>query len=104
MADRCPSCGAAVFWLEHERTGERAPIDADSSPEGNIEVDLPSGTYRVLSGFDRDEAVAGGEQLRSNHFQTCPDRGKQRPSTGRSGADHLEMGLGGGPGGCNPPA
>ncbi len=77
MTDRCRFCGAPVFWLENETTGERAPIDADPSPDGNIEVDLPRGTYRVLSGFDRDEAVAGGERLRTNHFQTCPDRDKQ---------------------------
>jgi hypothetical protein len=72
MSDRCRSCGAPVLWLEHESTGKRAPIDADPSPEGNIEVDAPRGTYRVLSGFVWDEAVAGGEQLRTCHFHTCP--------------------------------
>jgi hypothetical protein len=72
MSDQCRSCGAAVFWLKHESTGELVSIDADPSPDGTIEVDVPRGTYRVLSGFVRDEALAGGEQLRTNHFQSCP--------------------------------
>ena len=76
----CGSCGAAVRWLRNERTQRLAPIDADPSQGGNIEVDGEH--YRVLSHQPRTLAVAAGTPLHTSHFQTCPDgagwRGRTR--------------------------
>ncbi len=43
----CKSCGAPIYWLKHEATGKRAPIDTPPSPSGNCLVNLAEGTYRI---------------------------------------------------------
>lgn len=70
-AVECRSCGAMVYWRKHERTGKPAPIDAAPDPEGNALL-LLQGRYRTLVGGAREEAVAFRYELRTNHFQTCP--------------------------------
>lgn len=72
MSDQCRSCEASVLWLEHKTTGKRAPIDRDPVPDGNIMVDLAGGTYRILTGDARQEAIDTGYELHLNHFITCP--------------------------------
>ncbi len=71
MADlsKCRSCGASVVWLENNRTGKRAPIDAQPSEDGNILLDRHAGTYQVLAS-STDRALAAGH-LHTNHFMTC---------------------------------
>jgi hypothetical protein len=68
MSDACRSCKAPIIWLEHVRTGKRAPIDAAPTPEGNIVVSLPSGTYRIAETPDLVER----EPLHTNHDDTHP--------------------------------
>lgn len=69
---RCRSCGADVWWLEHVRTGRRAPIDVEPNAAGNVVVSLEDEQYRL--------AVPGDPQgeRHSNHFATCPDAERWR--------------------------
>jgi hypothetical protein len=59
----CRSCGTRIYWLMHEVTGKRAPIDAESREGGNVAVDLEHGTYRIVP--------ATGQPAYTNHFATC---------------------------------
>jgi hypothetical protein len=68
----CRRCPAEIVWLRHATTGKRAPIDAQPDPNGNIEVDLEAGTYRIVSAAELGEARAIGLPLHLNHFATCP--------------------------------
>jgi hypothetical protein len=74
MSDSCRSCRAPVIWLEHNKTGQPAPIDAEPvGRAGNILIDLATGTYRVTTvGDDRQGALDRGDPLHTNHFATCP--------------------------------
>lgn len=80
----CRSCPAEIYWLENMNTGKRAPIDARATHDGNIEIDLESESYRVLSGVELAEARAIGVALHKNHFATCPaaDSWKRRNTRG----------------------
>jgi hypothetical protein len=74
MSDTCRSCHAEVLWLENTTTGKSAPIDAELVPDGNIVVDQVAGTYRVVTGDDRQDAIDRGDPLHLNHFVTCPQQ------------------------------
>lgn len=69
----CGSCGAPVYWLKNLRTNRPAPINADPDPAiGNCVIDLSAATYGVFGPREAAEKRAAGEQLHTNHFQTCP--------------------------------
>lgn len=68
--EHCRSCRAAIIWLKHATSGKAAPIDAAPAPGGNILINAPAGTYRIIGAKDR--ATFAG-QLHLNHFSTCPD-------------------------------
>jgi hypothetical protein len=72
MSDKCRSCDAPVMWLEHATTGKRAPIDWDAAPDGNIRLGVALEHYIVLSGDERQDALARGDPLHLNHYVTCP--------------------------------
>jgi hypothetical protein len=55
-------CNKEIYWLVNEKTEKKAPIDAMPDPNGNLVVNLPAGTYRV---------VGPGEGQYVNHFATC---------------------------------
>jgi hypothetical protein len=74
MSATCRSCPAEIVWLANERTGTPAPIDATPAHNGNVEVDLGAGTYRVLGRQARELALAVGRPLYANHFASCPKR------------------------------
>jgi hypothetical protein len=82
----CRSCQAQVVWLRNTTTGKSAPIDQALVPDGNIVVDLEAGTYRVLTGDAREDAVDRGDPLHFNHFITCPQapawKGRTRAGQG----------------------
>ena len=82
MSDQCRSCQAPVMWLEHATTGKPAPIDAQTSTDGNI-VTLDGGRYNVLTKGEREEAMAEGYPLHTNHFATCPQATKWKSTKGR---------------------
>lgn len=77
-AARCKSCHAAIYWLESDTTGNRAPIDAAPSTAGNVLVMLDLGTYRVFgperAAIERNQ----GAKLHRNHFGTCPHASQHR--------------------------
>lgn len=66
--EQCRSCKAAIYWLKHADSGKAAPVDAVPAPGGNILINTPAGTYRVITAKDR--ATFAG-QLHLNHFATC---------------------------------
>lgn len=65
----CASCGAAIYWLRHERTKTAAPIDAEPSEDGDLLVDTECGLYRYLPPVERGYAK---RKLHVSHFATCP--------------------------------
>ncbi len=65
----CSSCRHLIFWLEHQRTKKKAPIDQFPVEGGNIEVDQTFGRYRVVPKAEREGRV----DLHVNHFVTCPN-------------------------------
>lgn len=66
--EKCRSCKAPVIWLRNNATSKLAPIDAQPSEKGNIEIDREEGIYRVLNFSQRE----GRADLHTNHFVTCP--------------------------------
>jgi hypothetical protein len=65
---------APVYWLRHQWTWRSAPIDAEPAPDGNIEINLELGIYRVLPKEKRE----GRSNLRKNHHATCSAVAKRR--------------------------
>lgn len=63
----CRSCGAPIWWLFHERTQKRAPIESTASPIGNVVVDLTAQTWRL-----RDPVKDVDQPRHRNHFAACP--------------------------------
>lgn len=70
QARPCRSCGVMVYDLRHPRTGKIAPIEVATSEKGNVRIDLSSGFYYIIT--QRQENLFGNEELRLNHFVTCP--------------------------------
>ncbi len=68
--EHCGSCETPIYWLNHERTGKPAPIEAEPSPTGNIDIDLEAKTYRVIP---RAMLAVGHGPAHLNHFASCPD-------------------------------
>jgi hypothetical protein len=64
---RTCSCGEAVLWAQHERTGAHSPIDAAPSERGNLAIDEAAGTWRVIG---KAEEYSGPRYL--SHFVRCP--------------------------------
>jgi hypothetical protein len=85
MSSKCRSCEADVIWLEHERTGKPAPIDAKPTSDGNIVVDDVGGTYSVVPEQVRDNLIEAGMPLHTNHFATCPQRAAWRERAAKAG-------------------
>lgn len=76
---RCSSCSAAVFWRVNDATGNRAPIDALPTDEGNIVLVQPDG-FHVLTAAELDQVDPDRPRYRS-HFATCPRAHAHRGST-----------------------
>lgn len=74
---QCRWCGRKVFWLNHERTGKRAPIDAYPSPNGNVGINQENGTYRIITAqMSLEDMFSTGRY--TNHWATCPEAGEHR--------------------------
>lgn len=61
------SCGVEIVMRAHTRTGNFAPIEFNSSPDGNIVI-LPDGTYAILT---KVEHVTYRGPRHKSHFATC---------------------------------
>jgi hypothetical protein len=64
---KCRSCGAEIWWLKNFMTGNMAPVDVSLRKDGNVEVDLERGTFRVMGTYEIGE---GGYVV---HFASCKD-------------------------------
>lgn len=75
----CGSCGAAIVWAKTQR-GERMPVDAEPSDNGNVLVtgQPPNRRAGVLTRGQAEGARAVGQQLHLSHFVTCPHAGSHR--------------------------
>lgn len=67
----CSRCGAPIVFLPNDNTGNVAPIDVASDPNGPIIIN-PNGTYHVLHKSEREGMFAFLGLRHTNHWQTCP--------------------------------
>jgi len=67
----CRSCGAKVIFLEHERTGKLAPIDAALTDAGNI-MRVDDTEYAIIPPPELARLHKQGHSFRTNHYATCP--------------------------------
>lgn len=75
---KCRSCGAGILWVTMAATGKKNPLDAIPDPEkGNVWKDL-NGSWVVLRGTLRTQAMEQGEDLYLSHFATCPNSKQHR--------------------------
>lgn len=65
----CQKCGVEIRMLEHHRTKNPAPIEAEASADGNIQTVGP--VYLVVPKDQRATLQARGVRLYKNHFATC---------------------------------
>lgn len=75
--DACRSCSAPIIWAVHEKTLKEAPINAEPSADGNVQLIPREGglpRYRVLKVADR----FGKTGLHTSHFATCAQAPKWR--------------------------
>lgn len=64
----CRSCGRQIYMLRNEKTGRFMPIESQPDEEGNITIDVPARTFRILKG--RENVEFDGPRYVS-HFATC---------------------------------
>lgn len=66
----CNTCGAPVVWATSPATRRSAPIDAEPTTDGNVEVYRHGGNvlFRVVT-----DTPLMPVPLRTSHFATCPD-------------------------------
>ncbi len=66
----CRSCGAAVVWVTAAKSGKSLPLDAQSTPTGNLVMctDGASGRVRAADMLDGPAIPRF-----TSHFATCPD-------------------------------
>jgi hypothetical protein len=80
----CRSCGARIVWAITS-SGKRMPVDAASSPIGNIMLVSPDGSIEeppsaLVLHTEADMAGVPPEQLHLSHFVTCPKAANWRRS------------------------
>lgn len=67
----CRTCGAEILWLRNDRTKRVAPIDAQPSLNGNIEI-TEAGEYHVFGEPTLfDQRQTSEPVLHLNHWVTC---------------------------------
>lgn len=78
VACKAETCRAPIIWAKNETTDKLSPIDSEPVENGNV-VLTGQGFFTVLGKKEEREAAArAGTPLRTNHFQTCPDRERFR--------------------------
>lgn len=69
----CKSCGAAIVWAEHHKTGKQMPMQLDESGGWVL---ISSLAYRAdASLLDVDDLAS---PRYSSHFATCPQANQWR--------------------------
>jgi len=76
---RCRSCGAAVLWLRHHRTGRLAPIDAEPADNG-IAILVGDDRYAIVV-----QATPAPITRYAPHYATCPQAATWRGANPSSG-------------------
>jgi len=81
MPATCKACGKELIWLAHKDTGKAAPIEAETSVEGNIVVSADKMKYRIATGEEalKNRYLETGPVLHLNHFARCPMADGFRP-------------------------
>lgn len=75
-SDRCPSCGAVVFWGRTVK-GKTMPVDPLAHPRGNVTVERQPGGGVFLNGASA-LGVAGGPAGVPVAFRDVPPAGQLR--------------------------
>lgn len=72
----CGSCGKAIYFLKHVRSGLLAPIEAEPLPGGNIRIELDADSYTVLRKTELEAQRLADPHgvLHVNHYMRCPQR------------------------------
>lgn len=73
-------CGAEIVWAKTD-AGRNMPVDAETDPDGAIELFVEDGELRarVLKRRERSQATLGTlVELRTSHFATCTEAGSFR--------------------------
>ena len=74
----CRSCQAPIVWAEHERTGNRMPLDDVIVHTGvRFRLDYSREGGPVVAHL---VATDSGEPGQPSHLGSCPDRDKHRRS------------------------
>lgn len=76
---KCRSCGADIVWAYMMPGGKAAPIDAVSTPNGNVVLRNSRGVVGIVGhvlapGDHRSDT----EPTYTSHFATCPDADEWR--------------------------
>lgn len=71
----CQACGAAIIFRNHERTGNRAPIDVTPVLGGSLML-VGDDLYQVIPKPEIERLIAEGLHSRTPHYATCP-KGEQ---------------------------
>lgn len=74
-ATPCRYCHAQVYWLEHENSRKKAPVDVRPSPHGTAAINRQLGTYSIVPKDERE----GLADLYVVHFATCGSSPTRKP-------------------------
>jgi hypothetical protein len=70
----CRSCGASITWVTAAKSGKSLPLDAVSSPTGNLVIVAGAvGKVRAADILDGPEVPRF-----TSHFATCPNANEWR--------------------------
>lgn len=75
----CRSCGRPILWCTSVATGRAMPVDADPTPDGNVEVtEHPDPAASMLRAVVHAQPPLGSPPLRMAHHATCPQADEWR--------------------------
>jgi len=78
----CKACKRPLYWAETVNK-KAAPIDATPTPDGNVLLFLRADGSLRCEVLGKDAPRPPGQPLRTNHFQTCPNRDRFRKAAER---------------------
>jgi hypothetical protein len=75
--DHCGSCGAPIIWAD-TRHGRKMPVDAEPSPNGNVELRTVGGVVLATVGDAVLSLPGMAGTMHMSHFATCPHASEWR--------------------------